>query len=130
MHYLLRKYEEHTHASQRYRAGLLAFYSVIDLQLYCRFAKGYSRIPLVYSVSEQQDSPGMCIFKMYVCEAKKRSKHTLKIPHRQFEDKCQLPNNSKGTTEYIVRYNTKVKNIYSDTLISHIQWIHAVTIWT
>ena len=38
-------YEEHTHASQQYMAVLLVsqnIYSVIDLQLYCRFAKGYS----------------------------------------------------------------------------------------
>ena len=41
----LRKYEENTHASQQYRAVLLVsqnFNSVIDLQHYCRFAKGYS----------------------------------------------------------------------------------------
>ena len=38
-------YGEHTRASQQYRAVLLVsqnFNSVIDLQLYCRFAKGYS----------------------------------------------------------------------------------------
>ena len=44
MHYLLLKYEEHTHASQQYMDVFLVSqnYNSVDLQLYCRFAKGYS----------------------------------------------------------------------------------------
>ena len=75
MHYLLRKYQEHTHALQKYRAVLLVsqnFNSVIDLQLYCRFAKVYSHsvshcaYPLC-TVSHNSKTFQVCV--SFVCEA-------------------------------------------------------------
>ena len=54
----------------------------------------------------------------------------FKIPPRQFEDKWQFPNDSKGSkvkAQQNIQLSTKV---YSDTFIRHIQWIHAVTMWT
>ena len=123
MHYLLRTYDEHTHASQHYRAVLLVsqnFNSVIDLQLYSRFAKGYSHNVLhcaypLCTVSHNSKTLQVCVCMCVKhITAKKCSKHTLKIPPRQFEDKCQFPN----------------EKIHSHTLISHSQRIHEVTMWT
>ena len=91
----------------RNNIGLSYLHHILFIQLLtCNFTAGLQKATVAYplcTVSQNSKTLQVCVSLRCMCvkhiTAKKRSKHTLTIPHRQFEDKCQLPNNSKGATE-------------------------------